>query len=199
MESAPGHRVHLEHIAPDSPRRPGIEQFIARAFGARHGAEVRSFLPELLGLCNDGDELRAAVGYRPATAGTLFLEQYLDQPVEDALAAQLGRPVGRDGIVEIGNLAGDTCRAARQLVAFLPRYLLERGHTWVVFTATDIVRRILGGAGAHLIELAVADPARLGAGAEAWGAYYRMDPRVMAGFIPEGLKLSPRRHHRIAA
>ncbi len=199
MESAPGHRFHLEHIAPGSPRRPGVEQFIARAFGERHGAEVRSFLPELLGLCDKGNELCAAAGYRPAATWRLFLEQYLDQPVEEALASQLGSPVSRDGIVEIGNLAGGTCRAARQLVALLPRYLLERGHTWVVFTATDLVRRILGGAGAHLVELAPADPARLGAGAEAWGAYYRMDPRVMAGFIPEGLTLRPRRHHRPAA
>ena len=71
-------------------------------------------------------------------------------PVEQDLSAQVGAPVARGQIVEVGNLAGGSCRYARHLVSLLPRFLLDHGYTWVVFTATSVVRDILTSVGASL-------------------------------------------------
>ena len=65
--------------------------------------------------------------------------------------------MARGEIVEVGNLAGGSCRSARHLVSLLPRFLLDHGYTWVVFTATSVVRDILTSVGASLVELAPAD------------------------------------------
>lgn len=186
----------LKEISPASACRGAAEGFIAEAFLDRHGARIREFLPELVGLEGRGGDLRAVAGYRPADAGPLFLEQYLARPVEQDLSAQLGAPVVRGDIVEVGNLAGGSCRAARHLVSLLPRYLLDRGYTWVVFTATGVVRDILTSLGGNLVELAPADASRLAGDASAWGRYYEHDPRVMAGYLPSGIHLSSRSRSR---
>jgi len=185
----------LNPIAGSSPGRQAAERFIAAAFLDKHGARIREFLPELVGLQNRSGDLRAVAGYRPAGTGPLFLEQYLTGPVERGLSAQAGLPVDRERIVEVGNLAGGSCRYARHLVSLLPPFLLDRGYTWVVFTATGVVRDILTSVGAGLVELAPADAGRLERSGDAWGRYYQNDPRVMAGYLPTGLHLSPRRRH----
>jgi hypothetical protein len=196
---APNHvetLFQLSPIAAASPCREKAECFIAEAFFDKHGAQVREFLPELVGLQNRSGDLRAVAGYRPAGTGALFLEQYLAGPIENDLSAQTGAPVARGEIVEVGNLAGGSCRSARHLVSLLPRYLLDRGYTWVVFTATSVVRDILMSVGASLVELAPADASRLAGGSLAWGRYYQNDPRVMAGYLPSGIDLSARRRHQ---
>ena len=109
-------------------------------------------------------------GYRRAVDDRLFLEQYLDLPVEATLSARAGAMFRRADIVEVGNLAGSQCRAARHLVGLLPGYLLERGQTWVVFTATSLVRTILASVGASLLDLGPANATRLGGAAADWGA-----------------------------
>jgi hypothetical protein len=186
----------LKSISTASAYRGAAEGFVAEAFLDKHGARVREFLPELVGLESRTGDLRAVAGYRPADTGPLFLEQYLAHPVEQDLSAQLGAPVFRGDIVEVGNLAGGSCRAARHLVSLLPRYLLDRGYTWVVFTATGVVRDILTSVGGSLVELAPADASRLAGGASAWGRYYQNDPRVMAGYLPSGIHLSSRSRSR---
>lgn len=185
----------LQQVPQGAPVRGELESFVATAFRDQHGARIGSFMPDLLGMRNATGELRAVAGYRTAQQERLFLEQYLDQPVEAVLTAKLARQIERTQIIEIGNLASNGCRQARHLVSLLPRYLLDRGYTWVVFTATDLVRNVLESVGAELVELAVADHSRITIGNDVWGAYYRNDPRVMAGYLPDGLHLSPR--HRV--
>lgn len=186
----------LNPIAPASSCREAAESFIAGAFLDKHGARIREFLPELVGLQSRTGDLRAVAGYRSAGTGALFLEQYLAGPIEKNLSTHIGAPVDRGDIVEVGNLAGGSCRSARHLVSLLPRYLLDHGFTWVVFTATSVVRDILTSVGASLVELAPADGARLAGGSGAWGRYYQNDPRVMAAHLTSGLDLSARRRHR---
>lgn len=172
------------------PGRAALERFVADTFARAHDARVQSFMPSLLGLEDGAGRLRCALGYRGAGSEGLFLEQYLDVPVEAAIAAATGAasPVDRGSIVEVGNLAGRGCRAAMFLVAQLPRLLMRRGFTWVTFTATGRVRELLSAFDAPLVDLGPADPSRLGAAAEDWGRYYGTDPRVMAGWLPHGLQ-----------
>jgi hypothetical protein len=83
--------------------RAAVEAYIAQKFAETYGARIQSFLPQLLSLHNNG-ALGAALGLRRAGSGALFLEQYLDRPVQQLLAEAAGQPVARADIVEIGNL-----------------------------------------------------------------------------------------------
>jgi hypothetical protein len=188
-----GYRIE-ERRAGDAGREQ-IEKFVAYRFADVHGARVRSFMPALLGMHDAQGALRCALGYRDAGAASLYLEQYLDVPVEQAIANALlaaHQPVPaieRGSVVEVGNLAGRGCRAALHMVARLPRYLLSRGYQWVTFTATARVRTVLDTFNAPLLDLGPADPARLRSDVDDWGAYYCCEPRVMAGFLPHGLRI----------
>lgn len=161
-----------------------------RAFGRKHAASVQSFMPTLLGFRDTAGGLKGVVGLRAAALEPLFLEQYLEVPVEQAIAAAAGREIRRGQIVEIGNLAGVNCRAAVRMVAQLPAHLVARDYRWIVFTATSAVREILQGFGAPLLELARADAAKIASGQDDWGSYYETDPRVFAGYLPDAWQLA---------
>jgi hypothetical protein len=161
----------------DSARvRAFIDQAFARAYGAPNAAGYAEYLvvPH-----------RAALGYRRAGTEPLFLEQYLDQPIEQAVSAVLGRRVGRDRIIEIGNLAADD---AWSMIALWGEAANDLGgsNEVVVATLTASLRRMFARIGVPVRELAPADPARLGTAASEWGDYYLADPRVCAGPIGEG-------------
>lgn len=188
-------RRRLSVSTAGSPDRAEHEAFVREAFRRAHGASVRSFMPTLLGLRDPAGRLACVSGYRAATDGALYLEQYLQAPVEVVLGRRVGQAVGREAIVEVGNLASGGCRAAIRMVTVLPRHLLGLGHQWIVFTATSTVHRLLDSVGAPLVELATADAASVAAAADDWGSYYRHDPRVFAGRLSDGLALGgPGRH-----
>jgi hypothetical protein len=186
---------------PASEQRQELERFIRATFAASHGAQVSSFLPTLLAL-QDAGRIRSVAGFRPATHEALFLERYLDRPIEEVLAARMRaqrpdailsrQPIVRSEIVEVGNLAGTHCRAAFRLVLALPQLLLSRGYRWIVFTGTRTVRGLLNAYGTPLIELGPAHGACVNGMADDWGRYYEADPRVMAGYLPEGVGLRRR-------
>lgn len=190
----PGRAYRLEALAEDDAGRAELEDFVHDAFAARHGANVRSFMPTLLGFRDRGEVLRGVAGVRGARQGRLYLEQYLDQPIENELATALRTrglaPVAREQIVEVGNLAGTSCRAAVRMVAHIPAWLMSQRYSWIVFTATNSVRQILAGFGAPLVELAQADPRRVAAARDEWGRYYSTDPRVFAGYLPDAERLA---------
>jgi hypothetical protein len=180
-----GRTLRLGVVDSGSPDRNELEQFVSAAFQRKHEATVTSFMPTLLSFRGAAGELRGVVGLRDAGAERLYLEQYLERPVEEAIAAATGRRVMRSEVVEVGNLAGANCRTAVRMVALLPAHLMSGGHRWIVFTATSAVREILLGFGAPLVELAQADSARIATGSDQWGRYYETDPRVYAGFLPD--------------
>ena len=143
-------------------------------------------MPTLLALEGQRGRVCGVVGFRNAAAEPLFLERYLNQPVELVLAEHVGDTVERGQIVEVGNLASLSCRAACHLVAALPRILLAEGNQWIVFTATAAVRGMLARFHAPVIELARATRDRLEDGDD-WGRYYDNDPRVIAGRLRDGV------------
>ena len=195
----PGQGLHLQAVQTGDPGRAELEDYVQAAFQARHGATVRTFMPTLVAFRDRQGAVRGVAGLRGADQGRLFLEQYLEQPVEQALAAALARidplgaafadPIERHQVVEVGHLAGSSCRAAVRVVAQLPAFLRARHYTWIVFTATNALRDILESLGAPLVELARADGAAVAARHE-WGRYYDTDPRVCAGFLPDADRLA---------
>jgi hypothetical protein len=190
MQDSPHRRSCLGHTLAtydrEHPQRRRLERFIEHAFARHHGATVRAFMPRLLALEGRRGRVCGVVGFRNAAAEPLFLERYLDKPVELALADQVGGQVARERIVEVGNLASLSCRAACHLVAALPRILLADGNQWIVFTATSAVRGMIAKFRAPVIELARATRDRL-EDADEWGRYYDNDPRVVAGYLQNGI------------
>jgi hypothetical protein len=146
-------------------------------------------MPMLAALRDNSGRLSSVAGWRSAEHGPLYLEAYLKLPVEQELSSRTDRPIERGEIVEVGNLASGGCRTARLLVALLPRLLLAQGHRWIVFTATIGVRRILENLEAPVMELAPAVAACVAGRDDRWGRYYDADPRVMAGYLPDGVRL----------
>lgn len=180
----------------DGIYRSEIEHLVRMRFSEEHDARVCSFMPTMLAMRNDAGRLCSVAGYRSAAREPLFLEQYLSEPIEQVIASTARRRVERNEIVEVGNLAGISCRSAIRLVLHLPHLLLSRGHRWIVFTATDAVRQLLATYAAPLIELAPADVSRIRHSQDSWGRYYDRDPRVMAGYLEDGIGM--RRDRRIA-
>jgi hypothetical protein len=134
-------------------------------------------------LLEEQQRIVAATGWRAARSDVLFLEHYLDQPIEEAMAQLANQRVSRERIVEVGHLAAEKAGGTVQVVLALATHLDRLGYEWVVFTATRELIGIFTRLGLPLLALAPADPARLGDAAGAWGHYYDSQPIVVAGRI----------------
>jgi hypothetical protein len=174
--------VVATHVDAASPRRREVEAVIREVFARRFGAQVKSFAPNLLLLERHGQVL-AACGWRGAQAGALFLERYLDAPIDQAVARLTRQRVERKRIVEVGNLAGEKSGSSLHVILALSAHLSRLGYEWVAFTATRELVGIFSRLGLPLLALAKAHPSRLGDEALAWGSYYDSEPIVVAGRI----------------
>ena len=190
------------HAPPDRGSEPGlrlvpaapghqrfvVEAFIRRRFAEQHDARVTRFMPCLLGLHASDGSLHGAVGLRHAQEGPLFLERYLDPPIEEAIGLRFDGAADRSEIVEVGNLAADGQGSARRLIVSLAERLSGRGLRWVAFTGTPALLNSFRRLGLSLHRLGAADPARVGPEIADWGRYYDCRPQVMVGRIPEGYR-----------
>jgi hypothetical protein len=183
--------VEATHTVAGSARRGDAESFIRDVFARRFGADVTAFAPNLM-LLEQHERIIAAAGWRPAGSEQLFLERYLDAPVEQALTRLSGQQVPRERIVEVGNLAAEKSGGSIQVILKLAEHLNKLDYDWVVFTATNELAGILARLGLPPLALAPADPGRLGSGAAAWGTYYDTNPVVVAGRIRLALERSGR-------
>lgn len=184
-------RVSTTHSLPGTARRTEAENFIRSVFHRRYGAQVTSFAPNLL-LLEQNQQVIAATGWRAAGDNTLFLERYLDLPIERTMAELADQPVDRERIVEVGNLAAEKNGSTVHVILKLAEFLNDLGYEWVVFTATRELISIFSRLGLPLLALAPADPERLGEEAAEWGTYYDMQPVVVAGKIRIGLERAGR-------
>lgn len=183
-------RLHL--VPPEDPRRAEVEAFIHRVYAERFGARVQQFAPMLVAQIDD-EGLAAAAGFRAAEHGPLFLERYLDAPVE----ALLQLPTRR-GIVEVGHLAARRAGEGRRLILQMGPLLAQQGVRWVVSTLTEELRHLFLRLGVAPLALGVADPQRLGPEAADWGDYYAHHPVVLAGSLETALQVLARRRAAVA-
>ncbi len=174
------------HASPTSGERDRIEAFIRQRFFDKYQARVRSFAPNLLLLHSEGRTV-AATGWRGADHEALFLETYLNKPIEQEVARLTGRPVQRQCIVEVGHLVAEKPGGSVHVICTLARHLDQLGYEWVVFTATRELLGIFTRLGLPLLALAAANPAQLGEAAQDWGCYYDTRPVVVVGRIRQAL------------
>lgn len=185
---ASSHRFRLHRR--DDPERTAVERFIGRVYRQHFAATLVHFMPVLVSRRIDGSTC-AAAGYRDARE-PLFLERYLLQPVERALAAA-GQQVAREEIVEVGHFASQCAGAGRRLMLELTRHLVDSGFRWAVITATADLRRLFRHQGLTALPLAAAQRRCVGDEAPLWGSYYRHAPKVVAGDLLASLAALERR------
>jgi len=166
------------HFAPERKR---VEALIRHVYAQTYGGDIAITYPTLMSLRDADDRILAGVGFRPAASGPLFLETYLDQPVEQLIP---GTP-DRSAVVEIGNLAAAEPGASYLLFMALAAYLHDQGFEKAVVTATRPLRRLFRHIGFDAVELGRAQAGRIG-NAGAWGSYYANDPRIVCGNVAFG-------------
>lgn len=182
------------HICRENhPERAQVESFIREVYARRYGAQVRHFAPALAVL-RDATGIVAAAGYRKAQQSPLFLERYLDAPVEVLLASGHGAAPARHSIVEVGHLAATRAGEGRRLILMLSMHLAQQEFQWVVSTLTHELRLLFLRIGITPLTLGVADPAALGDEAAHWGSYYEHSPLVLAGHLPQAMRRLSLRH-----
>ena len=186
------------------------QAFIKRIYEYIHHARLSYFMPILFSgfadkpsygdwLSTDDNTLPAfrgtsvAIGLKPICEDKIFLEQYLNTPIQHEISRVAGEPVSRQRIFEIGNLASGCAGSARLMIAFLVFYLstpvlnpttneYQTKADWVVCTGTDAVRHILAHMGirSHVIAKATAEALEDPEQVSSWGHYYQHNPLVVA-------------------
>ncbi|MBC3437848.1 thermostable hemolysin [Pseudomonas sp. BW16M2] len=180
------HQAQLTLHDPETSGRAAVEQFIHARFACVHHADVHHYLPQLLGLHDRHGRLIAAAGLRLAVAAPLFLERYLDMPLEHAVAAVAGSPVPREQLVEVGNLAALSAGNARIMIIAVTWLLAARGLHWVAFTGAATLLNSFRRLGLEPTLVAQADPRRIDDDSGTWGSYYAHHPQVFVGSIDQG-------------
>lgn len=186
--------------------RGSLERFVAESYEKAYGARITHYAETLVGVRDPGGAWSAGLGYTLAERAPLFVEHYLDQPIEAAIESCLGAPVARRQVVEVGNLAASEPGAARRVIVRMTALLNDLGRTWVVFTSTRSLLNSFARLRIPSIVLGRADPSRLPGCGQNWGTYYDTDPQVMTANIPRGFVhlrragagVTPARHSRSA-
>jgi len=179
-------QMSLARALPDEPLRPVFEAFIQQRFRKAHGADIRHFMPELFGMNNASGQLCAVAGVRLANSEPLFLERYLDEPIDPLISVAADCAVDRAGIVEVGNLAATDTGSARMSIIAITYLLAMGGLEWVTFTGNIGLVNSFHRLGLKPVTLCAADPARLGDDRHSWGSYYESKPWVHVGNIRAG-------------
>lgn len=182
-----GFRLHLWQAG--DPGRARAEEFIRARFQDSYDADVRVFMPWLLGITNRDNALTAAIGFRPATAERLFLENYLDQTAEQSISSATGSEVSREQIIEVGNLASSDSASVRTLMIALVT-LLDRipEARWMMCTVGERLIRLLQRTRFFPLVIDQAEQARLSPQDGHWGSYYRNTRQVVAGNVGYGMR-----------
>jgi len=166
--------------------RQQAERFVWQAFNVAYDADITHFMPELMTLRSDAGDLLAVLGLRNPDDSPLFLEQYLERPIQQLLADATGRPVVRQQLVEVGNFAVSAAGGGRWLITALTAYLHSSGSAWAVFTCGPELRNAFRRLGVQLLDLAPANPKSLADDERiCWGSYYAQQPRVMAANVAD--------------
>src|SRR5450830_1015431 len=83
----------------ESNDKSAVQQFIQQCFFQAYDAQISHFMPRLFSLQSKPKEIIAAFGLRSAADHPLFLEKYLNCPIELHLQMKLGVNVLREHVV----------------------------------------------------------------------------------------------------
>ncbi len=188
VDSTPSDGPLFELVEHVGSSRAAAETFISQRFAESYGSRIEAFMPRLFSVRNREGELCGAFGLRSASRN-LFLEQYLDTPIEYVIAAHAGSRIERRVIVEVGHFSGAFPGAVRAMIGLLTEHLHREGYEWVVFTGTAGLRNAFCRLGLFPLDIQAATPDRIPPEERAaWGSYYDHAPRVLAGNVQAGYR-----------
>lgn len=173
-------RIYLSSGRDDHWRR--TSRFIQQRYHDAFDACITVTFPELMWVCDQSGSVLAAAGVRSAEAETLFLEQYLSEPVEKSIS------VNRDRIVEIGNLVSVDKAATDLLFCALALVLERRGITHAAATGTRLLEKRMRCLGLRMTRVCEASIDKLSGETDQWGRYYSSNPHVLVGSVAECAK-----------
>lgn len=178
--------TEVDLFTQECAERRALESYISSKYLQVHDAHINECLPILVGIRDQAERL-GAFGLRPGHYRPMFLEQYLDTPIEQQVASISKHPIDRCSLIEIGNLAITRKGYGPLAMVVLAMSLAEAGYEWMVFTVTEQVEKLMKRLGFEPHYLASADPSRLQGEPSIWGRYYNNNPRVMVGNIGAAL------------
>ncbi len=193
-----GSQTHISYLHSGDPKRPRLEHFISKVFKKYYNADIDQFYPSLLSIESDDSDpsnpdkaIKAIAGVRCASDEALFSEYYLSQSLETELTALYNKPISRQVVVEVGNLAPANVGQMRWLIAAITAFLYSAGHKYIVFTAVPGVFNAFRRMDVPLKEITPAKRSSLPeALKDKWGdEYYQAKPMVLAGDIAEGFAI----------
>ncbi|MGH8121972.1 MAG: thermostable hemolysin, partial [Rudaea sp.] len=175
----------FEHTGSD---RAIAEEFISRRFAQSFGARVEAFMPRLFTVRNQDGFICGAFGLRSATH-KLFVEHYINRPMEEVIAMRTGETILRHRLVEVGHLSGAFPSAMRATIRLLTECVHREGAAWIAFTGTSSVRNCFRRMGLSPIAIQVAAIENIPTDARAvWGNYHDHSPWVFVGSVEEGYR-----------
>lgn len=168
-------------LHPESSARANAEKVVSAGFERAFAAKLESFMPALLSMHCVG-KLSGVAGVCLAGNQPLFLEQYLDAPIESVLQKQSIQAINRESIVEVGNLVAANNGASLAVFIVLASSLERAGFSHMVFTTTNCLTKKFSRLGFETSFLADASIDKLKPSQQSnWGTYYLTNPRVVAG------------------
>lgn len=78
-----------------------IKAFISDVFYRFYKAKIKVGFPHLLSVIGLDKTIFAAVGFRVAAESELFLEQYLDEKVEEVVSKVVGEKISRSELLKL--------------------------------------------------------------------------------------------------
>ena len=168
----------------DSGERASLEARIRSGFGMHFDACIAGFMPRFA-FYRHVSGATGVIGIRRASNEPLFLESYLNTPVESIISDATGASVSRNRIAEVGQFVVDDRDIVTSFFRDLVPFLLDNGYDWVCFTGTDRIRALLARVGFHGLPIARAEAARARDTGDRWGRYYDFDPVVILGKLDD--------------
>lgn len=174
-----GHCTTTCHINVVSREKcpPSVIDLIRKRYRQAFSADIEVAYPEIAYVTDAAHNALAALGLRSAATEPLFLEQYLDSPIQDTLN------VSRVKITEIGNLVSSRRDVTPGLFITAALLLNRRGTEYAVATGNQLLEKRLRMLGMKPERLAPATMERLAECHENWGDYYQKQPQVLCGSV----------------
>ena len=172
--------LSIEVVGENHLQRKLVEAFITKQYEKYFNVTKYEYMPVILACFFEGN-LSATMGFRAAADKKLFLEQYIDEPIEYYMSQWAGQDVQRNHIIEVGSLAILNSSMGQYVIPKLVETLFQQEFEWVSFTATNTLMQFMKSLGIQLHSISKADPNRLKQGDRNWGTYYNTNPQIIIG------------------
>lgn len=166
-----------------------VKLVISDVYHKYYKAEIMPDYPEFMAILDQHNQIICAVGFRSALNNDLFLEQYLDKPIEEYLSNIHQTTINRQEIVEIGSLASTQKDTAKFLFIALVAYLRKKNFKYPVLTGTKHLLRTFRYMGLSPIIIAEAKQEKLLDKTINWGSYYTCNPQIVTGDLGSSFEI----------